>query len=72
MAIILENELSALEEQPNSTVTRVLDFRQRQIGVILNAVNDVAKRHNLSTRSVNEVTNRLAELQDRAIEISKG
>jgi hypothetical protein len=72
MTFILENELDAIEERTISVATGVLQFRQRQIGVILAAVNDVAKRHDLSSKSVDEVVTKLGELQERAADLSIG
>ena len=66
MTFILEVELDAIEERSNTIATRVLQLRQQQIGAILGAVNDTAKRHDLSPKSVDEIVTKLRQLQERA------
>jgi hypothetical protein len=70
MAIILEGELDSIEERSDSVASRVLELRQRQIEVLLAAVNDVAGRHALPAESVNEVVKKLEQLQERAASLS--
>jgi len=72
MAIILEGELDSIEERSDSVASRVLELRQRQIEVLLAAVNDVAGRHALPAESVNEVVTKLVQLQERAAGLSNG
>lgn len=71
MTFVLESELDTIEERSDSAATAVLQLRRRQIGAILAAVNDVASRHELSSKSVAEVVTRLVELQERAAGLSK-
>ena len=66
MTFILEGELDSIEERSNTVATHVLRLRQQQIGAILGAVNDIAQRHELSPKSVDEVTTKLRKLQKRA------
>jgi hypothetical protein len=72
MTFILESELDSIEERSNSVDADVLEFRQRQIGAILAAVDDVAKRHDLSAQSVDEVVTKLRALRERAAGLSDG
>jgi hypothetical protein len=66
MGFILEAELDSMAERSGSVVNRVLELRQMQIAAILDAVNDVAERHDLPPKSVEEVTSKLGELQELA------
>ena len=71
LAYVLETELENIEENDKLKESPVLEFRQRQLEVIKNAVNDVANRHELNATSVSEVITRLEDLQERAAQISR-
>ena len=71
LAYVLETELETIEENDKLKESPVLEFRQRQIEVIKNAVNDVANRHELNATSVSEVVTSLEKLQERAATITR-
>ena len=60
-----------MEERSDAVTSGLLELRQRQIGAILAAVNDVADRHDLSSQSVAEVVTKLGELQEIAAGLSE-
>ena len=71
MTYVIESGLDRFEEDGIASDSSALAFSQGQIGVIEQAVQDVANRHDLNPTSVREVMERLAELKQRAAEMSQ-
>jgi hypothetical protein len=72
LTYVIEAELDAIEENSETVISTVPEYRRKQIEVIRGAVSDVAQRHELSATSVDEVVTRLDELRERAEEMAAG
>lgn len=71
MTYVIDSGLDRFEEDGTASDSSALAFSQGQIGVIEQAVQDAARRHDLNPTSVQEVMERLEQLQIKAAAVGQ-